>query len=324
MLRQHFYNHLEQTDVISFVEFLIKKALNKENQSEANNLITLKKDLLFFKSKELILFNQIDYDFVNDFIQTNLDLNRNNTTIAFKLRYLRKILNEAIRRNIGSKASYPFSNKYGAIRVIKISKFEKVERKLAINNSTIDILKNTSFTNKNYETARRLFISSYAARGMNFRDLALLTTKNVVKLNGNLHLSLNRNKTNAPINFKISSLLQEQIAWFSKNCNLTNEHLFPIIEDTEIDNLYSYLHKKLNSFNYYLKKIAQKLELDTQTAKLSSYTARHTFATKLHHNNVDINIISQALSHQNVTTTKAYLKKFDENIIDSEIEKIIG
>ncbi len=57
---------------------------------------------------------------------------------------------------------------------------------------------------------------------------------------------------------------------------------------------------------------------------LSSYAARHSFATNLYHNGVDVNVISETLAHTNTNTTKAYLKKFSTDVVDNQISAIIG
>jgi site-specific recombinase XerD len=85
-----------------------------------------------------------------------------------------------------------------------------------------------------------------------------------------------------------------------------------------------YLHKKLTNYNYRLKQVAKELNINNINMSLSSYVSRHSFATHLYHNNVSVNVISQALGHTNINTTSNYLKKFTEDQISNEIENIIG
>ena len=325
MVRQQFYNLHDDSDVCSFIEQMTEQATKNKKQSDVNALKALNKDLCEFNNLKTIAFPEVDYDFVEEFIRYNQYLNRNKTTIGIKLRYLRKVLNEAIRNKIGSKATYPFSDKYGANKVIKVSQFEKEERKLAIDDSIIDKFLNTSFDDINYEITRRLFIASYAGRGMNYRDQAFLSQKNIIEINGNKHVQIARHKTSNPIIFKISNLLQEQIDWFSANTELKDDYIFPIIpNDKNVETDFKFMHSSLNRYNYYLRQIAKKLDIDLKKIKISSYVARHTFATKLYHNNVNINVISQALAHKNTNSTKNYLKKFEPEAIDTQIESIIG
>ena len=319
-IKGEFYNTIEHTDVISF----INHTKTKSNKSEANFLSDLKRDLLEFNDNKVLYFNEVDYECTQEFIRFLQYKNCNNTSIGIRLRYLRKVLNLAIKQNIGSTLTYPFSSKYGATKFVKIQQYENNERKLAIDVNVIDQIKNTIFKTHEDEIARRLFISSYAGRGMNFRDMATLSQKHIYKVGNDNYINYSRGKTGSNFNFKISPLLQEQIDWFNENSLLIGDALFPIIQDKKINDLYKYLHNKLNSFNQRLKKIAKLLNVAKSNMRLSSYAARHSYATNLYRNNFPINKISKTLGHKNIKTTYHYLKSFTEDEISADIEAIIG
>lgn len=60
-------------------------------------------------------------------------------------------------------------------------------------------------------------------------------------------------------------------------------------------------------------------------SNVSFYVFRHSFAQyALEHPDMDIYKISKALGHSKLKTTERYLKGFDEELLDEEIEKIIG
>ena len=310
MVREHFYNDFDKTSVTEF----ITNSLERKKGIEADNCSIVLKNLQEFNSNKKIAFTDVDYDFVKEFIGFFKHKGLNDTTIGIRLRYLRLILNEAIAQGIGSTSTYPFSKIYGAKKSIQISKFEKAERKIAIDLSLIEKIKDASFENHKIEVARRLFLASYAGRGMNFRDMANMKVQNQYKVGQKTYMRYRRGKTSALINFSITPLLQEQLDWFKRNCEMKFDQVFPIGSNVK---------NELDLYNYRLKKIKKELDID-ESIKLSSYVARHTFATNLYHNSVDVGMISQALSHSSVATTKAYLKQFDEDAIDNEIEKVIG
>lgn len=52
------------------------------------------------------------------------------------------------------------------------------------------------------------------------------------------------------------------------------------------------------------------------TADLSSYTARHTWATMAYYSEVHPGIISEAMGHSSITVTETYLKPFKNKKID--------
>ena len=62
-----------------------------------------------------------------------------------------------------------------------------------------------------------------------------------------------------------------------------------------------------------LKEIGVLLKLEI---KLTSYVARHTYATTLKRKNANIGYISQAMGHADVQTTKVYLENFENEEID--------
>jgi integrase/recombinase XerD len=78
--------------------------------------------------------------------------------------------------------------------------------------------------------------------------------------------------------------------------------------------------KTLKKYNSELKEIAAILKIDQ---KITSYTARHSYATNLKFIGVSTEVISQSMGHQDVATTNAYLKKFDLNIVDDEVDKLL-
>jgi len=59
--------------------------------------------------------------------------------------------------------------------------------------------------------------------------------------------------------------------------------------------------------NKYIRKVAGKLELK---ADVTTYTARHSFATILKRAGANTSFISEALGHSDLPTTEAYLGSF--------------
>lgn len=72
--------------------------------------------------------------------------------------------------------------------------------------------------------------------------------------------------------------------------------------------------------NKELKVLADELEID---ANLTTYVARHTFATVLRRSNVDIGIISEALGHTELSTTQIYLDSFDNEQVDAAMSNLL-
>lgn len=67
--------------------------------------------------------------------------------------------------------------------------------------------------------------------------------------------------------------------------------------------------------------IEKKLNLDSH---LSTYTARHTWATMAYYCEIHPGIISEAMGHSSINVTETYLKPFHDRKIDEANEKVIS
>ena len=151
------------------------------------------------------------------------------------------------------------------------------------------------------ELARDMFLFSFYAQGMPFIDMAHLKKTQII---GN-HISYSRHKTGQPIDIYIEACMHEII---NRYCSNNSEYVFPIIRNDE-----AYDHQ-LNRYNRLLKQLAKKAGLDSN---ITSYVARHTWATIAYQSNVELSVISKALGHTNPQTTLIYIKE----ISDGKLEK---
>jgi site-specific recombinase XerD len=69
-----------------------------------------------------------------------------------------------------------------------------------------------------------------------------------------------------------------------------------------------------------LKELAQLAQID---ANLTTYVARHTYATVLKKSGIPIAVISEALGHTSESITQTYLKNFDNQVIASANECLL-
>ena len=83
--------------------------------------------------------------------------------------------------------------------------------------------------------------------------------------------------------------------------NILTSGLTPAVERAKIQ-------QATKTLNKYIKRIAGNVGI---SGKVTSYTARHRFATVLKLEGENIAYISEALGHSNLKTTENYLKSFD-------------
>ena len=76
----------------------------------------------------------------------------------------------------------------------------------------------------------------------------------------------------------------------------------------------------LRNFNYQLELVGKLLGLKD---RLSSYTARHTWATTAYYCEIHPGIISEAMGHSSIIVTETYLKPFRSKKIDEANKQVL-
>ena len=80
------------------------------------------------------------------------------------------------------------------------------------------------------------------------------------------------------------------------------------------------MHRTNKRINRYLKLIGDPLPLPTP---LTTYTARHSFATVLKRSGVSTSIISESLGHSSEKITQIYLDSFENSQIDEAMQHLL-
>lgn len=167
------------------------------------------------------------------------------------------------------------------------------------------------------QCALAYFLLMFLFRGMPFIDLAYLRRQDV---KGD-YIVYCRHKTGRQITMRIPPEAQRLFDEY-RNKNSDSVFLFPILDGnlkTEGELHACYL-KMLRDFNKRLEKIAALL---LPGVKISSYTARHTWATLAFHQGVSVGLISKALGHSSIKVTETYLKAFENEKVDTANDELI-
>lgn len=134
--------------------------------------------------------------------------------------------------------------------------------------------------------------------GIPFVDIVQLKPENI----SDGRLSYTRQKTGQQITV---SLLPEAESIIKRYVVADGASLFPFISKFDDYSRYQY---ELTKYNKALKEIAK---LANVQKELTSYVARHTWASLALQAGVQPSVISQALGHTNLRTTEIYLKQLD-------------
>ncbi len=154
-----------------------------------------------------------------------------------------------------------------------------------------------------------------------FGDCLLSTLAYLRKsdLRGNV-ISYRRRKTGRPLSVTLTS---EAMFLLKKYMNREEQspYLFPILHSDEGSPMaYREYQLALRNFNYQLELVGKVLGLKD---RLSSYTARHTWATTAYYCEIHPGIISEAMGHSSITVTETYLKPFRSKKIDEANKQVL-
>lgn len=266
----------------------------------------------FTKGKLDIPFSDIDTMWLTKYEKWLRSKGNKETTISLLFRTLRSAYNKAINAKCARAFDYPF-NEY------KINKFNTTTQKRAI--AKTDILKFITevqpIGKQQYmELSKDIFVFSYLCGGINFTDIANLTNENIQS--GRLHYI--RQKTGKQIKIGIPQEAMQIIEKYSKT---GKGYLFPIL-DSKVHKTalqkQNRIHKILGKVNKNLKLLAAQLGVE---ANVTTYVARHSFASVLKKSGVNIALISEALGHSDLATTQIYLDSFDNEQVDDAMKNLL-
>lgn len=158
---------------------------------------------------------------------------------------------------------------------------------------------------------------------MNFSDLAYLKYSNIK----NNRLEYHRKKTGRFYSLDLYDKPLAIIDIYRKNNFIFNpdkskdSYIFPIIKRAEPELIRADIYNGLRLLNKYIGRIAKELEID---AHLTSYVARHSWASIGKALNIPLAVISDGLGHEDLSTTQVYLDELDKSTIDQASKMITG
>lgn len=233
-------------------------------------------------------------------------------TVSTYMRTLRAVYNRAVE--CGSAVYVPrlFRHVYTGTRA---------DRKRALDNGEMACLLDGETLQRGYSDELRqtkeLFVLMFLLRGMPFVDLAYLKKKDLA---GNV-LTYRRRKTGRRLAVTLTSEAVVLINRY-RNTDRASPYLFSLITaDEGSETAYRQYQIALRRFNRRLSSLKILLGF---TSLLSTYAARHTWATMAYYSEVHPGIISEAMGHSSIAVTETYLKPFRNKKIDEANAKVIS
>jgi len=277
---------------------------NKQIGTASNYDLSLK-SLLDFHNKSTLSFYTITVQWLKDYEAHMVeDKNRSKTTVSMYLRALRTIFNNAIKDKTINPDVYPFGK--GKYEVPSPAGVKK-----ALNKEQLKTLFEGTPQTQEQEKAKAFWFFSYFCNGMNTKDIANLKYKDI---SGDTltFMRAKTTKTNSkqtPINAILNDFTFDVIKKYGNPGHSTENYIFSIIEPTATAES---KHRQISNFirlvNQHFLKYAEGLGLNE---KISTYWARHSFATNAIRSGASMELISELLAHTNLKTTKGYFAGFE-------------
>jgi integrase len=144
--------------------------------------------------------------------------------------------------------------------------------------------------------------------GASFVDIAYLQVKNITSG----RIEYKRRKTGRLHSIPISPPLQELLNKYMPGKG-REDFILNVIKSQEPARQLVNVRDALRRFNRSLKEIGEVCGIE---ATLTSYVARHSYATIAKYKGVPTAVISEALGHKSEEVTQVYLDSFDKEVMD--------
>jgi integrase/recombinase XerD len=227
------------------------------------------------------------------------------TTVGIYLRPLRAIFNKAISENEIKSDIYPFGN-----RKYKIPSSSNTKK--ALTNDQLRQFYLVIPESEIQQKAKDFWFFSYFCNGINIKDIALLKLKD---LDGDTlkfyrAKTINTSKgTLKPISVFLNDFAKKVIEKYGSKSKNPEDYVFDILKPEYSASQQKQAIQNFTRFiNQHIKLLCKKLNLPD----ISTYWARHSFATMSIRGGASMELIQESLGHGNLKTTMNYFAGFED------------
>lgn len=309
-------------NTMSLIEFSRGK-LNRLSQSKkvgyAKAIRTSINTIKRFTGNDDILFVDIDLQFLKDFTAYCIGRGNKPNSISAYLRPIKTLFREAIQEDVILDDLNPFPK-------FQIPK-AKNTKKRALRLEDIQAIRDLDLKKESaHWDARNYFLFMFNNMGINLIDVAKLKKTQLINtkyekdklVSGRLEYT--RSKNGRKYSIKLTSESVQILNAYSVSNKGDEDFLFPIgYEESE---------KGFSRYDTQRKRINKRIrEIGHQAGikdSISSYYARHSWATIAKRKMVPISVIAEGLGHSDLKTTQIYLDSFDDDILDDANDRIVG
>ena len=297
----------EQTYKTVFV-FLHEQATKKEQMKRLGTARTYGNAYRRFKAFREdvdLTFDELTPDMIASYEAWLIDRRLKQNSIRCYLRTLNTLLCKAVAEGLLSNR-----NLFSRVRLSYVK-----TTKRAISEKELKVIANLELPeHSTMAFARDIFMFSFYMRGMPFVDIAYLRKTDLK----NGMWTYCRRKTNQCLMVEWEKAQQKILDRYAHQTE-NGPYLLPIINKEDGTEYLQYQRMQTN-INRALKKIGEMAELKMP---LTTYVARHTWASVARDMNIPISIISEGMGHNSIKTTQVYLNSIDISRINEANKRII-
>ncbi len=235
-------------------------------------------------------------------------------TVSTYMKTIRAVYNRAVDRGWAKYSPRLFEHVYTGTRTDRKKALDVSDIGGLVRDTENKLLK--SVLDSGLQKTEAFFVLMFMMRGLPFVDLAFMHKQD---LQGNV-LSYRRQKTGRYLRVTLSDEAM-QLVRLMANKDENSPYLFPILHSEEgTEAAYREYQTALRSFNHQLAILGKNWGIKS----ISSYSARHTWATMAYYCEIHPGIISEAMGHSSITVTETYLKPFHDKKIDEANQLVIS
>ncbi len=250
-----------------------------------------------------IAYHTITTDWLNRYEKFLLAEKKSYSTIGIHMRTLRAILNDARRIGIIKESAYPFGrDKYE----VKASE----GRKMALSLEQIGQIVRYDDGSDATAKYRDYWLFLYLCNGINMADFVKLKYANIE--DGEIYFVRQKTERTNRMRREIRAIVTPEMQAIIDrwgNAPAPDSYIFPVLKGGE-DAIT--VKKKTQYTTRAINKRMAEIGKQLGISHISTYTARHSYATVLKRSGANIAYISESLGHNSLQTTETYLASFEK------------
>ncbi len=297
----------------------IDRLLTEKRVGNAKTFQELRTSLTKFCYSLDFYFIDIDTEWLKRYEQwSRMKKLYSENSIGIRFRSLRALYNCAITDGLIKKTNYPFDT-------FKVSRFKEATAKRSLTKEDIrrimdcEVQTLTKYPKPFLQLAKDLFLFSYLSCGINLTDILHIRDADIV----DGRLIIKRQKTGKLLSLQLQPAALDILNKYRQPNAHPQDYIFPVLRRSvhvTVQQQYGRVQRTNKRINRYLKLIGEHLNLPIT---LTTYVARHSFATVLKRSGVSTSIISESLGHSSEKITQIYLDSFENSQIDAAMQHLL-